>query len=112
MKNRDHSGCVKSFHRFDKAYYSHVVDNPIKLNIGLYHDDGSTSGEFAIEWEHIDRLTPRLKAFNDSWSALKICSDLLDVLSEIDSEDLTIDEVVDILIKLGYKDITSYIEKK
>jgi len=53
-------------------------------------------------------LTPRLKAFDDSWSALWLFKDLLEKISKIDGQDIQESEFCELLDSLGVIDITEY----
>ncbi len=54
------------------------------------------------------RAVPLLRVFNDAWSALASFTDLLDLLRANDSESMTQDEFVDLLLICGFEDLTPY----
>ena len=110
MKN--HSCCKRQFTQLSKAWYGTVLlksENEIDVvTIGYYHPDGGTTGEFQIYWETIGgMLTPRLCAFDDSWSALYECRDLLELMAGIDDENISPDEFCKMLSDLGIEDATN-----
>lgn len=105
---RDHKGDIKGYHRGNKAYYSDVIKG-IEITIGLYAEDGSTSGEFGVKWVKVGgRLCARLEIFEDSWSTLSQLPDLVKALGNIDGDNIQEDEFAMILDELGFKDLTSY----
>jgi len=108
---RNHEGCIRAYIRSSKAWYSKVIDRE-EIMIGMYHPEGGTSGEFKIEWVEIGKsITPILKCYDDAWSALWNFKDFLEELSKIDSENIDEFGVVQILDRLGIKDITEYRQK-
>lgn len=107
----DHNGCKRAYIRSSKAYYSNVLDGEISIMVGMYHRDGGTSGEFEIEWEKLTEdkpLVARLKAFEDSWSALWLFKDMLEQMAEVDSKEIQEPEFCTLLDSLGIIDITEY----
>ena len=78
-----------------------------EINFGMYAEDGSTSGEMAMEWIPLDSfVAPRLKVFNDAWDTLWQFRDLLEAMAECDGQDITPQEFVELLDKHGFKDLT------
>ena len=110
---RDHTDCRKSFYHTTAAYYwKNLPGFPDRIfdevMVGMYHDDGGTSGEFAITWEWLgDSKVIRLKAFNDSWSALAQCSDLIEYMETLDENYVEPEEFIAKLVEMGYKDLTA-----
>ena len=108
---RNHNGDIRGFTQLSKAWYGKAnltTDDTLdRLNLGLYCPDGGTSGEFEIKWVGIGRgWTPILNAFDDGWSALYKFKDLLKIMASIDSDDITPDDFVKLLEKLGIKNMT------
>jgi len=106
-----HSGDIRAFTQLSKAWYgpANLTDPRVldRVNIGFYSPDGGTSGEFVIEWEKLaGKWTPRLSAYDDSWSALFNFQDVLKVMSEIDDQDVSPDYFCDKLENLGIKNET------
>lgn len=95
---RDHSGNLRQF-----ACFANDSSRPVKIVIGLYGRLGGTSGEFTVEWESTSDgcYTPRLKVWNDGWSALQHFQDMLEVLAAHDSEDLSPEKFMVLLQGLG-----------
>ena len=105
-----HDGGKRRFIRTAKAWYAKTAldDQDLEVfNVGVYHDEGGTAGEFTVRWERLGgKLTPRLLAFDDSWSALLEFSGLLADMARVDGKDITPDEFHDILLKAGIEDVT------
>ena len=77
--------------------------------IGFYHPKGGSPGEFAIRWINLGKESvPRLEAFNDSWKALFEMPELISALAKIDHRKYTQQQIMDILLSLGYEDHTAY----
>lgn len=75
----------------------------------MYHPDGGTSGEMIMEWVELsNKETPRLKCFDDSWSALALFKDLIDKMGSVDSMDIQEVEFCKMLDECGFKDLTQY----
>lgn len=105
---KDHSGCRRAFYWSTKAYY-HQPDMQPEVMFGMFHSDGSTSGEMAMRWKSLGgKPVPRLQVFNDAWSALALFPDLIERLGDLDSEVITEEEFVKLLLDCGFEDITQY----
>lgn len=106
----NHDGCKRAYIRSSKAHYSaYLPKENIRVMVGMYHPEGGTSGEFEFEWVILNgKGCARLKAFEDSWSALWLFKDLLEKMSEIDSEEIQEPEFCQLLDSLGVIDITEY----
>ena len=111
MKDK-HEGNIRGFHHMSRAWYGPAVlsrggDVVDSLSIGFYAEGGGTSGEFIIDWIRLGgKVTPRLKAFDDSWDALRLCADLIDRLAIHDEDDPSPDQIVEELLLLGFTDLT------
>jgi hypothetical protein len=78
-----------------------------EIMLGFYSPDGGTSGEFAIRWEQLSgKIVARLKAYEDSWSALAHFSDVLEKLAELDGTNPGIEAVAEVLKSCGVIDAT------
>jgi len=106
----NHEGCKRAYIRSSKAHYAEFLPRETeKVMVGMYHPEGGTSGEFEFEWVILNgKGCARLKAFEDSWSALWLFKDLLEKMSEIDSEEIQEPEFCQLLDSLGIIDITQY----
>lgn len=105
---KDHEGCRRAFVWSARAWYHRPGDGP-EINFGMYAYEGGTSGEMTMEWIELDRRQiPRLKAFDDSWSALAMFGDLLQKMGEADDENITQGQFVEMLISCGFEDKTEY----
>lgn len=110
MKN--HKGGKRAYIRNSKAYYASLLDKErVSVMVGIYYAEGGTTGEFEVEFVQIQKNKPlaaRLKAFEDSWSALWLFNDLLKKMAEIDGQDIQEPEFCQLLDSLGIIDITEY----
>lgn len=117
MITTKHAGDVRAFVILSQAWYGGSSLPPKyestghdEITMGFYCPDGGTSGEFTIAWAPLgDRLVPRLKAFDDSWSALALFSDVVQKLAEIDGTNPSVEQVADILKSCGVVDKTERI---
>lgn len=108
---RDHKGCIRAYHRSNRAYYAKAFPNEnLHIMFGMYHPEGGSSGEMKMEWVPIgkDIPTPQLMVFDDAFSALGLFTDVIQELAKVDSEDITDDQFCEILDRLGFKDLTAY----
>ena len=114
VMDKKHYGCKRMFTQLSRAWYAEANlrhDLLDEIMIGFYHPGGGTTGEFAIRWEELGgESTPRLEAFDDSWSALWEFRDLLEKLAEVDDQDITPVQLCDILISLGIEDNTKEVQ--
>lgn len=105
---KDHDGCRRAFVWSARAWYHRPGDRP-EINFGMYADEGGTSGEMTMEWIELNgRQVPRLRAFDDSWSALATFGDLLQNLGQVDDENITQKQFVEMLLSCGFEDQTKY----
>jgi hypothetical protein len=106
---RSHSGAVRGFHIYSEAWYRiNQAGRVDEIMVGMYHPEGGTSGEFAIEWTMLaGKPTPCLKAFGDSWSALLQFQDLLAWLATVDGQNPSPRLVSQKLRDLGVSDLTN-----
>lgn len=106
---RNHESMVRGFHWSNKAWYHNVIDNP-EVIFGMYDiNDGGTTGEMSVKWIWLNHnFTPKFECFDDGWSALSTFPDLIEKMGEVDSEDITDEHFVKILIECGFKDLTKY----
>ena len=83
----------------------------ISISIGCF-DGESDDKYFQFEWYNNicnwGNLRIRLVAYNDSWELLLRCSDIFDELKNYEKIDLTQEQIIEILNKLGYNDLTTY----
>ncbi len=106
---KDHNGMVRGFHWSNRAWYKNIVDKP-EINFGMYDpNDGGTSGEMSVKWISLgNKLTPKLECFDDGWNALFLFGDLIQKMGEVDSEDITDEKFIEMLLSCGFKDLTKY----
>jgi len=108
---KDHTGDTRQYSQLSRAFYGPILlkgGNLIdEILMGFYSPNGGTSGEFAMAWIEVGgNITPRLEAFEDSWSALWGFRDLLERLKDLDSENPSPETICKILDDLGVIDIT------
>lgn len=109
-----HEGDVRQFSIMSQSWYFESNMDPVRraagedeITIGFYCADGGTSGEFSIRWERLNGvLTARLKAFEDSWSALAQFGDVLEKLAALDSTNPDVGTVVEALLRCDVVDAT------
>jgi hypothetical protein len=108
MKN--HEEQHRGYHRSSKSYWAKLTKpDRIKVQFGMYHPDGSTTGEMKMEWAPFNySLSPTLTVHEDSWSVLALFPDLIQRLGEVDDKRLQEPEFCKILEELGFKDLTAY----
>lgn len=80
-----------------------------EIMMALHSPEGGVQGEFAIRWGRLGgKLVPQIQAYSDSWIVLSCMSDLIDVLAEHDDEDITPDQLIEILESLDFINTDSY----
>jgi hypothetical protein len=95
----------RGFHWHDKAWYAQYGANRgPEIGLGLYDDEGGTSGEMTIRWHA--GIGARLEAFSDSWETLATFGDLLQALANLN--DPSQEEIVEVLKACGFEDMTHY----
>lgn len=111
---KDHSDCKRQFIQLSRAWYGPAklrlddTDDTIdEITIGLYDNEGGTTGEFAIEWVKLaGREVPKLCAYDDSWSALFKFKDILRRMAELDDSNPTPKQICSLLESCGVEDVT------
>jgi|GEM_PF-2977409 hypothetical protein len=108
---KDHTGCIRAYSRASKTYYANKNDR-LRVDFGMYMPGDGSSGECAMEWIDLNgTLCARLKAFEDSWSALSLFTDLIQEMGKVDGNEIQEPEFCKMLDKCGFKDITEYEDK-
>lgn len=107
---KQHGECFRGYHRSSKVWYANAInDNRTPVYFGMYDPDGGTSGEMEMEWIDIDnKQCAKLKAFEDSWSALSLFTDLIQKMGGVDSDLIQEDDFCKILNECGFQDLTEY----
>lgn len=109
---KDHSDCKRQFVHLSRAWYGKATLQREtvmhdEINIGFYHTEGGTTGEFGIKWIELgNKEVPELRVFDDGWDALWCFSDLLKKMAEIDNENVTPANMCKLLISCGIEDAT------
>jgi hypothetical protein len=103
----------RAFYHYGAAWYADAVRDTSreadKVNFGIYHDEGGTSGEMAMTWRVLNNHEPpaaRLECFEDAWAVLATMPDLVDALGNLDGENPQPKEFCALLVSLGFKDET------
>ena len=105
---KDHDGDYRGFIWGSQSYYWQALGyEDDEVTFGLFSPEGGTSGEMSVRWEKLGRSdVPKLRAFDDAWSALSTFTDVIAEMGEHDGEDMTPQEFVDLLLSCGFKDNT------
>lgn len=107
---KTHEGCKRQFVHGAEAYYASTSLGPDRvdyINIGMYHPDGGSTGEFMVTWIKLgDKVVPRLEVFDVAWSALYLFDDVLHRMSEVDGDSITPAAFCQILHECNVEDIT------
>lgn len=110
MKNK-HDGCVRGFHHYRAAWYGKVGnlgrDVVDEINIGMYHPEGGTTGEFSVKWEELSgEVVARLNVYNDGWNALAHFGDALARMAALDGPTIAPEVFCELLVSCGVVDLT------
>lgn len=108
---QNHDGATRGFSHLSRAWYGkdclQGAQYTDQITIGFYFPQGGTSGEFCISWYQLcGKTTPKLECFDDAWHALNECSDLIKALADWDGMDIPPAKVCEILLSLGFVDMT------
>lgn len=107
---KDHDGCKRGFYRSGKAWYAEAIGGDTAIHVGMYHEEGGSSGEMSVHWISLGgKSVPQLRAFDDSWSSLFLFTDLVAEMAEVDDQNVTEEQFVEMLLKCGFEDQTQYI---
>ena len=106
-----HRDCKRQFRQLSECWYADaniygtsLVD---QVNVGFYHPDGGTTGEFQITWEVLaGKLVPHLKAFDDAWDALIHFDDVLKSMADFDDKNISPKDFCALLSALGIENAT------
>lgn len=110
----NHEGCIRGFYNSSEAWYSKMVGSPFKdedkeVVFGWYVPNEGTTGEMGMHWHELgNESVPRLEVFSDSWHALFTFADVLESLADRDGENITPKAFCDLLVSLGFTDLTKY----
>lgn len=94
----------------DLRKYKHQNrDGAEEVMFALHSPGGGVTGEIAMRWTRLSgRMVPQPQSFDDSWRVLSCFTDLIDKLADVDGENITPDEFIDILESLGFINTDSY----
>lgn len=104
-------GFKRGFCHLSSAWYGetimHQSDYIDQITIGFYRAEGGTAGEFTITWRKlVGRVTPKLEAWQDSWSVLNQFRDVLDKLDALCGKRPSPEEICKVLVECGVEDMT------
>lgn len=103
---------IRGFYWSNKAYYAKSIGlTGDQIMFGMYGEDGDsgTIGEMSMEWIVLDRrYVPQLHVFDDAWKVLASFSDLIYKLGEVDDQNISPEQFVNILKTCNFKDFTQY----
>ena len=117
MTSKNTADAPRSYIVLSKAWYGGeaVMKNrttgaggvPVVEEVWITVDDGKVFGEFGLEWLVFQCIpTAMLRAFCDSWAAMRSIPGLLDALAEIGENDPSPDDICTMLDRLGFVDTT------
>jgi hypothetical protein len=101
---------IRGFHRSDKAWYAKNNDiRQPEISIGIFGDCGGCLEKFSVQWiERNHLLVPQLQVLNDAWKMFAGMKDLITGLAKYDKQNISADKFCEILLSLGFKDLTEY----
>lgn len=102
---------TRGFSQLSRAWYAEAnlkgMDYKDEVCFGLYYPDGSTEGEMVVQWIELgNKIVPKWTIFSDAWKVLSSFHDLIDLLREYDSKDLTPEQFCKCLLECGFVDQT------
>lgn len=93
----------------DLRKFKPVDEWEVEIMMALHSPGGGVQGEFAMRWGRLGgKLVPQIQAYSDSWIVLHCMSDLIGILAEHDSEDISPDKFISILESLDFINTDSY----
>ena len=105
---------IRGYSRSSKAWYAkHLIYDNIEVNFGMYYPNGGTDGEMTMEWIKVGSdLCAILKCFQDGWAVLSLFTDLIQKLSEVNSQLIQEEDFCKILDNCGFVDMTAYVRNE
>ncbi|MGM1044822.1 MAG: hypothetical protein ACQEXX_01610 [Bacillota bacterium] len=99
---REYKLFSESWHFESNRRFNEYVDD---VNIIIHSDDKVS--EFFIRWHRLqNNIVPRLEAFDDSWSGLALCQDLIVEMGKHNEKDISPKAFCSLLDSLGFVDTT------
>jgi len=106
---------IRGFYNTSEAWYSKIPGfpfNDIEVMFGMYIPNDGTEGEMAMHWHELGgKSVPRLECFDDAWGVLGEFGDVIAALVKIDGENITPRQFCELLLSLGFIDLTEYEQK-
>jgi hypothetical protein len=108
-KINKHDECKPQFYCLHKAYYNENKNAEKTIMVGMYHPGGGTTGEFSFTWEELQKgkLSCRVELWDESWDFFSVFSELFSKLEKL-TEYPTEEQIVELLLSLGFTDRTQY----
>lgn len=115
---------IRCFTHTSRTYYApswlagtKLIDEVI---FGHYHftpegHDNGTSGEMVMEWVDLGGShgpAARLGVYNDAWGVLATMPDLVQALGAWSPEGMTPEQFTNLLLSLGFRDITKTVDPR
>lgn len=103
---------TRAFILSNEAWYAQVGDKVLipetEVMFGEYDlKDGGCRAEMKMGWETLaGEKVPCLRVFDDSWELLAEFQDVIQVLGKLDDKCITPRQFADLLLSLGFQDIT------
>jgi hypothetical protein len=89
--------------------YHNIMNSYSQIDFGMYIPNDGTIGEMVMKWHDLaGKNVPRLEVYNDGWGVLFSFADLLERLAELDDYNISEEEFVELLLELGFEDLTQY----
>ena len=111
VNNEKHDRCNRQFIHTGMAWYADSSLNNSRVTdevmIGMYHEDGGTTGEFAVRWSELGgKSVPMLCVFDDAWDAMLMFQDVLEAMANVDNQNVTPEQFCQLLLQCGIEDTT------
>lgn len=107
----------RKYVHLSKAWYGSTslkdLDCVDEVWLEITSENDNLIGEFGLRWYDLKDGRPptvKLEVFEDAFEALFQCKDLIDKLREWDNKYIQPEQLIKILKKLGFKDVTPYEE--
>ena len=95
---------INGFYVCNEAYYAeHIKEMVPEIMIGRYAFENGCAFEFCLEF---GSTAPRIMVFNDAWRAFSEMTEFFSLFASLHGKNISQNEVVAELIKLGYTDLT------
>ena len=87
-------------------YRSYYIANDKKIMFGLNERGDGTLGEMAMQWVALGGdCVPQLRVFDDAWATLFTFADLLEKMAEVDDQNISPADFINILKECDFEEI-------